>query len=166
MNKWLLLLLLLTVMLAIPASGGINTTFTPVFDKQQSEPAMIICIENSNEYPITNVTANVSATGLDISNNEFSSVHHFNVDSLQPGEQRFLRLQFKFPKTNDDIGVNTIIQYHDNDEVRTDAIKFTIPAIVVMSVLDSNKTLIWITMIGAVMFGAYVFGMIIGKKYG
>lgn len=134
--RFVVLILLLST---IPiASADLNISVIPFYDRANLEPVLMVTVENANDSPIYNVSTNLSFSGLDISEGMFSSSNSSFSRSMGSRESQNIYIQFKYPKSKDDIIVSITVKYQDFSGEHTERVGFTVPAIIIMNLNGEN----------------------------
>lgn len=135
--RFVVLILLLSIIIPV-ASADLNISVIPFYDRANLEPVLIVSVENAGDAPVYNVSTNLSFSGLDISKGMFSSGNNSFSQRLSGHESQNIYIQFKYPKSKDDIVVSIIVKYQDSEGEHTDQVRLTVPAIIVMNLNGEN----------------------------
>ncbi len=157
MLKYLLFFLLISGIAQAQEHNNLSVSFTPAFNRAQIEPVLIIALTNHGSEPLTNLTLNITTTGLDYKKVAFLNSNNFSAQQLNPDETQYFSYQFQYPDTKDDITVYTNI-VSDQGEFQ---VIFTVPAILMIN-LPSLPSASWLLLpVAGLAITAFI---ILGKK--
>ncbi len=157
MLKYLLFFLLISGIAQAQEHNNLSVSFTPAFNRAQIEPVLIIALTNHGSEPLTNLTLNITTTGLDYKKVAFLNSNNFSAQQLNPDETQYFSYQFQYPDTKDDITVYTNI-VSDQSEFQ---VIFIVPAILMIN-LPSLPSASWLLLpVAGLAITAFI---ILGKK--